>query len=152
MEFTGASLQELYDSLPNVQRWQISNLLMLERSPMLWFYLQRTDSGRAAKDERRLCEEFLDLRFTSCATQKKSYLRTPKGDYVSNGRLFPYPGNHPDQTCRRIVETVTAQPAMRMRDILGELQLALSFVPVNKLRLALTTNAFPFLVAARTQS
>lgn len=152
MEFNDAELQDLYNFLPNLQRWQISNMLMLEKSPMLWFYLQRTNSGRPRKDEKQLCEEFLELQFTTCASRKKTYLRAGNGDYVSNGRLFPYPGTHPDEVCRRIVELVDAQPCVQMRDILGQLKPEVSFLLVNKLRLALTTNAFPFLIAAGHQS
>jgi len=146
MEFNDTELQELYDSLPDLRCWQISNLLMLERSPMLWFYFQRTDSGRPRKDEKQLCDDFLELQFTKCATQKKTYLRAGNGDYVSNGRLFPYPGKHPDEMCRRIVELVEAQPRVQMRDIVSQLTPKASLMLVNKLRLALTTNAFPFLM------
>ncbi|HKX33398.1 MAG TPA: class I SAM-dependent methyltransferase, partial [Blastocatellia bacterium] len=52
MEFGDPVVQTHYDSLPDLNRWQITNLLMLEQSPMIWFHLQRTDSGRQRKSER----------------------------------------------------------------------------------------------------
>src|SRR5215216_3241077 len=51
MEFEDPQLRSQYESLPDLDRWQVTNLLMLEKSPMLWFYMQRKDSGRERKTE-----------------------------------------------------------------------------------------------------
>jgi len=37
-------LQSDFDDLPDADRWRVANLLPLEKSPMLWFSLQRGDS------------------------------------------------------------------------------------------------------------
>jgi len=147
LEFEDDSLQMLYDSLPDSRRWQVSNYLMLERSPMLWFYLQRIDSNWQRKSEQQLSEEFLQRKFAKSNTKKRVFIRSDDGTYVLNDRLRPYPGLHMDNLCSRILDLIANQPATRMRDILKQLGLEATFSLTNKLRLYLTTNAFPFLVA-----
>ena len=77
MRWTDRDLQARYDALPDLTRWQISNLLMAEQSPMLWFYLQRADCGRPIKSEPQIVGEFLDRRFRR--TQTHAALLHPAG-------------------------------------------------------------------------
>ena len=53
--------------------------------------------------------------------------------------------------CRDIIACVAARPEATLREILTALKIELSFSSVNKLRLWLTTNAFPFLRGAKEQ-
>jgi len=147
LEFDDGRLQTLYDGLSDSDRWRVSNYLMLERSPMLWFYLQRTDSARPRKSEKQLCEEFLEQKFRKSNTKKQVYIRSADGDYELSDRLRPYPGLHMDNLCSKIVAAIDKQPETRLRDILVELGVETKFSLINKLRLLLTTNAFPFLVS-----
>ena len=147
LEFEDDSLQTLYDSLPDSGRWQVSNYLMLERSPMLWFYLQRTDSGWKKKSEKQLSEEFLQQNFARSNTKKRVFIRSDDGRYVLSDRLRPYPGLHMDNLCGRILDLIGNQPGTRVRDVLDNLGVEATFSLTNKLRLHLTTNAFPFLEA-----
>jgi SAM-dependent methyltransferase len=147
LEFEDDSLQTLYDSLSDSRRWEISNYLMLERSPMLWFYLQRTDSNWENKSERQLTNEFLQQTFAKSNTKKQVFIRSDDGTYVLSDRLRPYPGLHMDNLCSRILAVLTNEPSARIRDILEGLGVEAGFSLTNKLRLYLTTNAFPFLVA-----
>src|SRR5262249_25946118 len=144
VEFADPALQNLYDSLPDSLRWQVSNHLLLEQSPLLWFYLQRSDSRRPRKTEKQLHDEFLSQTFAKSSLQKKVYIRTETGDYAQRPRLAPYPGLHPDHACRKIIEAVAAQPGAPMRDILERLMIKPEFSVVNKLRQCLTTTTFPF--------
>ncbi len=148
LEFEDDSLQTLYDSLSDSRRWEISNYLMLERSPMLWFYLQRTDSKWQCKSEKQLTSEFLQQTFAKSNTRKQVFIRSDDGSYVLSDRLRPYPGLHMDNLCSRILALLTNAPGTRIRDILEELGVEAGFSLTNKLRLYLTTNAFPFLVAS----
>ena len=147
LEFDDDRLQTLYDALPDSDRWTVSNYLMLERSPMLWFYLQRTDSSNSRKPERLLCEEFLEQKFRKSSTKKKVFIRSNDGNYVLSDRLRPYPGLHIESLCSKIVASVDSQPPPRLRDVLDQLEVGNRFSLINKLRLLLTTNAFPFLVS-----
>lgn len=147
MKFDQEELQRRYDSLPDLRRWQISNLLQLERSPMLWFYLQRRDGQRPRKTEPQLSDEFLDLTFTRSETTRRAYLRANDGNYVLREHLSPYPGTHPNELCRAILDAVDDRPGTRMKEILRELRVEADFQLLHKLRLGLTTNALPFLTA-----
>jgi len=147
LEFDDDRLQTLYDDLSDSDRWTVSNYLMLERSPMLWFYLQRTDSDRPRKSEKQLCEEFLEQKFRKSSTKKKVFIRSEDGNYVLSDRLRPYPGLHIDNLCSKIVAAIDSQQGTRLRDVLDQLEVETRFTLINKLRVLLTTNAFPFLVS-----
>jgi len=147
VEFDDDRLQTRYDALPDSERWTISNYLMLERSPMLWFYLQRTDANRRRKSEKQLCEEFLEQKFRKSSTKKKVFIRADDGNYVLSDRLRPYPGLHMDNLCSKILAPIDSQTATPLRDVLDQLGVETRFSLINKLRLLLTTTAFPFLVS-----
>ena len=147
LELDDSGLQTLYDGLSDSDRWTVTNYLMLEKSPMLWFYLQRTDSNRPRKSEKQLCEEFLEQKFRKSNTKKKVFIKSEDGNYVLNDRLRPYPGLHIDNLCSKIVHVIDKEPATRLRAVLDQLEVETGFSLTNKLRILLTTNAFPFLVS-----
>jgi hypothetical protein len=147
MEFDNEELQRRYDSLPDSRRWQITNLLQLEKSPMLWFYFQRRDADRPRKTELQLTQEFLDVKFIRSETMRRAYIRTEDGNYALCERLSPYPGTHRDELCRTILNSFSNRPGASMKEVLEELEIEAHFRLVNKLRLMLTTNALPFLTA-----
>ncbi len=148
LEFDDPAVQELYESFPDLQRWQVSNHLMAENSPQLWFYLQRADSGRQRKSDKDLCGEFLDRKFTRSATQKRYFTMTEDGDYMPGEKLSPYPPRHGDELCARIINAVAERPSLTMREIFSQLGIEPSFTTVNRVRLQTTTREFPYLVAA----
>jgi len=147
MEFDDQVVASIYDSLPDIDRWKITNHLALERSPMLWFYLQRKDLERKRVSENQLCEQFLDYRFVRNNAKKKVYLKTDDGAYALSSQRPDYARVHPDDLCQSVISAVSSQPAMTMRDILCQLGVETKFSTVNNLRLCLTTNAYPFLIS-----
>ena len=147
MEFDNEELQRRYDSLPDSHRWQITNLLQLEKSPMLWFYFQRRDACRPRKTELQLTQGFLDVKFIRSETTRRAYIRMEDGNYALSERLSPYPGTHRDKLCRTILNSFSNRPGASMKEVLEELEIEAHFRLLNKLRLVLTTNALPFLTA-----
>lgn len=147
MEFEHEELQRRYDALPDSGRWQISNLLQMEKSPMLRFYFQRRDARRPRKSEPQLSDEFLGLTFTKSETTRRAYIRDDESNYVLSERLNPYPGTHPNELCRAILNAVVACSGATMKEFLQTLEVKADFRLLNKLRLMLTTNAVPFLTA-----
>ena len=115
---------------------------------MLWFYLQRDDSGRLKKSEKQLCEEFLNRKFVKNSTKKKLFIQSETGNYLPSQRQPPYPGLHTNPTCSRVIKAIGTQPTATMREIFQQLELDMEFSVINKVRLLLTTNSFPFLVAS----
>jgi SAM-dependent methyltransferase len=147
MEFNDRDLQRTYDALPDARRWQVSNYLMLEASPMLWFYMRRSDSPRPRKTERQLAAEFLDLSFKRAEAGKKVFMKTADGGYSLSPHVTPHPGAHRDPLCQKIIDLVDARGARSMRQILETLGVGAEFSLAHRLRVLLTTNAFPFLIA-----
>lgn len=140
-----------YESLPDAQRWQISNLLMMEVAPMLWFYLQRKDPSRRRKTEKEVCEEFLNTKFGAHSTTVKEYRRDEKGKYrLSPGLIsIPAPIVPTDELARKAFKVVN--PTMCMKDIFHKLKIETSFANVNHVRINLTTSAFPYLKAVSSE-
>jgi 2-polyprenyl-3-methyl-5-hydroxy-6-metoxy-1,4-benzoquinol methylase len=149
LEFDDPEVAAIYHSKSDSHRWKISNHLMMEKSPMLWFYCQRQDSGRRRVSEEKLCERFLELRFTQSKAKRIMYYKLDDGSYERSARLPAYPGSHPDPVCRKIVEEIASQPEQSIKDVLRKIGLDINFSITNKLRLCLTTNAYPYLQSRR---
>jgi hypothetical protein len=151
MDFGNPKLQNYYDALPDLRRWEVSNHLKLDKSPMLWFYFQRNDAGREIKSERQLCREFLDRSFVKAQTKKQVYMVDPEGKYELAEHEIPHPVvPHSEPFCQRILDSLASDSSEPMRNILDRLGMKLTFQAINKLRLNLTTNAFPYLRSCLT--
>lgn len=143
-EFNDSELQEHYNSLPDSSRWQITNLLQIEKSPMLWFYIQRKDCARSTKSEHQICQEFLDTKFVKNQTLQTSYLLGSNGKYnLSPTSHFPKASSDP--LVKKILDAI--EPEISLREIFQHLDIKPDFQSVNELRLKLTTSAFPYLKA-----
>jgi len=150
MDFGNPKLQNYYDALPDLRRWQVSNHLKLDRSPMLWFYFQRNDAGREIKTERQLCREFLERSFVKAQTKKKVFMVDLEGKYELAEQEIPHPVvPHVEPDCQRILDSLAGENSKPMRNILERLGIKLTFQAINRLRLNLTTNAFPYLRSAK---
>jgi SAM-dependent methyltransferase len=145
LEFKDGALSELYDALPDIRRWQVTNLLLRERSPQLWFYLQRKDSGYKRKTERDVCEEFLRTKFLRAGTIQRSHIRNQDGTYRLLPQSIRYPALAPNESVRKIIEMADGRSTMQ--EILKKLGIQTTFRIVNRTRLMLTTPQFPYLKA-----
>ena len=146
MEFDDLELQKIYDALPDIERWQVTNLLLSEKSPfLLWFYLQRKDSGRKRKTEKQICDEFLDTKFKRAHVNQKNYVRQKGGKYKLSSRTNPYPSRPIDPSVKSIVDAITEKRIIR--EIFDELKIETDFYTVNQARVKLTTTEFPYLVS-----
>jgi len=148
IRFEDVKFQQRYAGLPDRVRWQISNLLLLENSPMLWFYLQRRSGSRDLQFEWQVCEEFLDQKFTRTGTRLRNYVRAPNHDYQLATASVPFPWPPENQHIRAIVEA--SQSGARMREILTELGIDTSdYKVVNEIRIQTTTPLCPYLRAVQ---
>jgi SAM-dependent methyltransferase len=147
LRFNDSELQSIYESLTDSRRWQVANLLLFERSPLLWFYLQRKDSNRVRKHEKHVCDEFLETVFVRAETMRKKFTRVRENDYELSQDNQPYPPSLKNARMQSIVARADGQ--LRMREILDQLGIETDFMTVNEIRLNLTTSAFPYLKATR---
>lgn len=148
LSFQDDALRHRYESLSDPVRWQVTNLLLLERSPMLWFYVQRTDSGRPRRSEQQLCHEFLERRFDRVQATKAVYVGGARRPYSTSGKSQDYPPAHSDPKCISVIEEIEDAPGRSIGDVFAELGIRPDFANVNRLRLMLTTCAFPYLISA----
>lgn len=145
-EFQNRKLASRYDELPDYERWQITNLTAIERSPTLSFYAQRSSSGFRRKSESEICSEFLETRFDRYSTSISYYIGG-NGSYRLDSTSIPHPSPRlpVDVTARKVFREV--EPQKTIKDILRKLNIEPGFHLVNKLRIQLTTPLFPYLKA-----
>ncbi len=136
----------LYEALPDVPRWQVSNLLMVERSPMLWFYVQRKDSAFSRNSEREVCQSFLGTRFERYGTHLNHYVASAETYHLA-ARPVPHPSPPlpGEDFLRSLVETV--EPDLSIREAFRILDVEPAFDVVSRARTHLTTPLFPYLKA-----
>jgi hypothetical protein len=125
----------------------MTQLLMLNDSPMIWFYLQRKDSNFKRKSEKRICREFLETKFEKKTTTMTVYVRLQEDSYTlkSESVSYPSPSIPTDVVAKTIFKAVT--PDIPMLEIFRKLKIPPSFHNVNLARVLLTTSAFPYLTA-----
>lgn len=143
LSFPDPDLQCHYERLSDSRRWQVTNLLLFEQSPLLWFYVQREDSGRPPKSERAICEEFLEARFVRTSTSQRSFAPDEAGKYRMSPAVSQYPPTPSDPVILGILDAVDGKTAMSQ--IWTRLGLSTAFPFLNAMRLKMTTSAFPYL-------
>jgi len=147
MRFVDPEVQRRYDALPDLTRWEVTNLLRRETSPKLWVYLVREDSPLPLKPERQLTEELLAATEVERGqTRTRLYMRSGASEYRAHPDEVPHPRAHPDPACQRIVDAVTGPGRARLADaVAGERQGA-GPADLNLVRLYLTTPLYPYLL------
>lgn len=150
MVFPDPGVQEAYERLADVPRWQVTNLLLLEQSPQLWFYLQRTDAPRPRRTAAAVNEAFLDTAFEPVKSSRGHYRRLPDGSYRRAPAVVPFPTAAPDADLAPIYRALDG--GRTMRTILRDLNRPADFGSVLRYRLRLGTTAFPFIAATRQRS
>jgi SAM-dependent methyltransferase len=138
-------LRASYEALDDTSRWHVTNLVQLEQSPMLWFYLRQSVSTRPKRTEREITDQFLDQVFEIAQTSSQMFRLSDGRAYEPFRKPTPYPALHSDETCRDIVEMVAERGRARMRDVLIKKGISVDFATINRLRMQLTTNSFPYL-------
>jgi SAM-dependent methyltransferase len=126
-----------YERLPDRERWQVTNLLLLDQSPMLWFYLSPAARGRVTEAERD--EMFLDTAFRHNSARLRRWLLDEKGGWHEDPSIAPFPGALPSQSVRPVFEAVDGRRTMR--DIMA----GHGASSVRAARIHLTSSQFPFL-------
>ncbi|MFF8374344.1 class I SAM-dependent methyltransferase [Streptomyces lydicus] len=138
-------LRARYDALPDPTRWQLVNLLLMDRSPMLWFYLGR--AGRPRRTEAERDRAFLDTVHRHSAARQRRWTRRPDGGYQEAAATTAFPAAKPPAAVRPLYEAVDGERTIRQ--LLADLGGTPTPAEVRRARLQLTSSQFPFLVAAR---
>lgn len=146
LEFEDELVARRYDALPDEERWQITNLLSVETSPMLWFYAQKRESPFHRRSENEVCRDFLKTKFDRYSTTVTNY-HVGEAGYRLDPTPIPYPSPRipRDETARRVFTAV--DPKKTFGEVLQSLSIQPAFHLVNRLRILLTTPLFPYLKA-----
>jgi SAM-dependent methyltransferase len=126
-----------YEALPDRERWQVTNLLLLDESPMLWFYLGQEARGRVTEAQRD--EMFLDTVFRHNSAQRRRWVLDDEGRWNEDPAITAYPGALPLPAVRSVFAAVNGRRTMR--EILDGAEPAF----VRTARIHLTSMQFPFL-------
>ena len=143
LDIKDPELSEEYYKLSDSRRWQVTNLLLQENSPLLWFYFQRKDSNRPRKSEKQICEEFLQTRFERVETTQRSYLKDEDNHYKLSPTLVPYPMASPAGTAKKVYDAV--DPNLTMGEVFERVEIDPAFRNVNPILIRLATSAYPYL-------
>lgn len=130
-------------ALPDVERWQLANLLLHDTSPLLWFYLRRGDATVGRRSELQLAEAFLAGRWERAGTTQRSWLPDGEGGYRLSPRAVSYPVAEPPEPVRAIYERADGERPLRQ--VFSELGIEPRLPMVSRARSLLTTPAFPYL-------
>jgi SAM-dependent methyltransferase len=145
LEFNEPTLQALYAALPDSRRWQVTNLILHEKSPMLWFYLKRKDSRRKRKSEKQICEDFLDMKFRKNRTRQRCFIRGEDGTYRKSPHTIPYPPLPAAGPERDLLDII--DEGMSLRAAYRRLKREPTFQEVSRARMKLASSAYPYLKA-----
>jgi SAM-dependent methyltransferase len=146
LRFGSDDVQRRYDALDDLERWHVTNLLLCESSPMLWFYLRRTNGAPRPPSERDICREFLETHFTSAHTMRQEYVLGRDGSYKAFEPIA-YPPPPGDRRLRGVVADADGKVPAAV--LLHRHGLPTTFPEVNDIRIQLTTPLFPYLKARR---
>lgn len=147
VEFQDSHLRRTFESLPDASRWYVANLLLLDQSPMLWFYLKLRDDGR--ETEAEVNEKFLAAIFEPVTADRRCYLRKTDLNYELSSRRIPFRRGGPDHSLAGIYNAADGRKTMR--EIFDAVGLPPTFGNVLNARVRLSTSAFPFLRVAATR-
>jgi SAM-dependent methyltransferase len=148
MRFSTSDLQERFDSLPDTTRWQVANLLLLEKSPMLWFFAGHRLESNSGRYEACVNSDFLDRKFLRAATRLTNYVRGARDlNYKLSSMSIAYPFRPKDNLIRSVVDR--ADGSLTMRQILREVGVdSACHQAVTDVRVQTTTSLCPYLRAA----
>lgn len=141
---TGPAAQA-FEQLDDLSRWQVANLLLQERAPMLWFYLRH---GPTRRSQAAINADFLERCFRPAQTGCETVLLGADGRYQPSARraALPAPALPADPLARAVFAACDGQRPMRQ--ILADLGQDCDRAGLTRLRQLLTTPAFPYLLAA----
>jgi SAM-dependent methyltransferase len=147
MEFSTNALQEQFDLLPDVARWQVVNLLLLEKSPLLWFYVRKRQASNDGRYEVSTRENFLNRKFERARTSLRNFVRKANDlDYKPASGSVSFPFRPKDELIRSVVDQADGQ--VKMRDILSDLGVDTNnHKVVTNIRVQTTTSLCPQLRA-----
>jgi SAM-dependent methyltransferase len=145
LDLKSPELRAMYEALPQLERWQMTSLLVPNQPRVIRFYSQLKSSKATIHDDRAITEQFLQRRFARVSTTAILHQRNddPAGGIVGQ-RREPFPPPPRDAEAIRVLEAL--DESRPIGETLKQLGIE-GFRPINVLRRKLTTPACPYLRA-----
>jgi hypothetical protein len=138
-------LNDIFFALGDKQRWQVVNLLHLDASPMLWFYLRPNRDGRGARvseaDRNRI---FLDSVLDKPSAVQRRYVLGDDGEYELSRGEISFRNSRPRTEVQAIWDRVDGQRTGK--EIFEEIGRSEDFNSVYQARVMLATTECPHLM------
>ncbi|MER5887985.1 class I SAM-dependent methyltransferase [Streptomyces sp. NPDC001941] len=139
-----AQLRRQADGLDDTTRWQVTQALSVDRSPLLWFYLRRDDNPLPALREVDRDEAFLDTAFVPVEARERVWVMGRTGGY----RALEEPQPLVTGPASALPWLPGASDGERtVRELLADRGEVPSGDELRDLRIRLTTPSFPYLRA-----
>jgi SAM-dependent methyltransferase len=150
LDLQDPAVSEAYEALDDLSRWQVTNLLLGEVSPLLWFYVQRADCSAPRRTDAEARQSFLNTIYMPRSTEVEQFRRQGER-YASAGQAmaFPVPRIPTDGLARQVFENCDGYRPIRI--ILKALGIEERPALVEKLRSALVTTGNPYLQPQRAE-
>jgi len=147
IDFDNPLVEEQYNRLPDLVRWQVGHLLLVDKSPMTWFYVQRTDSDHPRRSEHEINTSMCEQVFAKYKTSYKNYVYSADGVYEPDPTVIPHPSPPfpTDPLARKVFKAVNGK--MKMGEILDRLGIEPEFKTLDRIRTNLATAMCPYIEA-----
>jgi SAM-dependent methyltransferase len=113
LEWPDPAIGSRYRALPDLERWQVTQWVLLNDSPMLWFYLQRRVTRRPVLSEREIADGFLARCFVRTEACQIGHVRRPDGTYQRIEGARPWPASLARPIVRSVLPLCDGRSAMR---------------------------------------
>ena len=140
LDLADSTLLDQFLGLDDGSRWQVVNLLHMNSSPMLWFYLRPGAERVSEMDRNRI---FLDSVLARSTATRQRYVLDGDGDYELNPYVFEFGKWVPEPEVRSIWEA--ADGTKTGRQIFAEIGRTDEFNSVYRARAMLASVEFPHL-------
>ncbi|WP_020594000.1 class I SAM-dependent methyltransferase [Kiloniella laminariae] len=150
MDFAGEEQKFNYAKLDEIDQWQTTNLLLGEKSPMLWFYLQKSDCPIPALTEKAICAKFLNTAFHPASTTTKNHVLKEAGFYELSPQAIPCPAPRAPINPTAALVFSHCDGTKTIRQILQENALSAEPHFIQNLRLSLCSSGHPYLKAVQS--
>ncbi|KAA2250939.1 class I SAM-dependent methyltransferase [Solihabitans fulvus] len=140
LDLTDEKLLREFFSLDDRARWQVVNLLHMNSSPMLWFYLRPAGERVSEADRNRI---FLDSVLARPTATRQRHVLNGDGEYELNSHVFEFQKWAPEPEVRAVWDA--ADGTKTGREIFAEIGRGEDFNSVHRARVMLTSVEFPHL-------
>jgi 2-polyprenyl-3-methyl-5-hydroxy-6-metoxy-1,4-benzoquinol methylase len=146
LDIPDPEIRDRYERLPDVTRWHLTNLIKCERSPWLWFHLQRDDAPRPAPMFGEAVRAFLSTVFRVNDAEQQVLVLGEDGEYRLGPGSLPLAVGRPYEPVRDLYELVDGRK--KMADIFAARGREPTLAAVARARHGLVTAQCPYLVPA----